>query len=568
VTDLATLVDELLEEDFELSPVTASALGLTEYDAGMDDVSAEGFAEQERDATDFLARFSAIADAGLTADERIDRDLAIAALRGRLVMAEWRGWQRDPLTYSGPAINGVFLLFLHRLRSDQDLVDAAVSRLAQVPTVFQHGRANLDPTLTHPVLLERGAGSARAAARYLKDHLPAEVADVELSERLRSVGARAAEAFEDWARFLDGVRGSAHGSWVFGEERYSRILVEREALGMDARALRERGQAEFDRLDTEMSELARRISGTSDWHAVIAGTMADHPRTEEAMRQAYEVWTARARDFLAEEGLVTLPEGERCLVEPSPLFQRPVLGVASYMAPPAFSDSLTGHFFVPFAPDGTSSEDIDKRLSSNSHASIPAVSVHEAYPGHHWHLVMRRIHASRLRKVLSTPYFSEGWALYAERMMRERGFFDDALVQLNQLESSIFRALRIVVDTGLHMGEMTFEEAVEQLTTRLAMSEPTARAEVGRYCAWPTQAASYLTGCLGILDIRARWLAARGLGDVPIVDLDPVVLREFHDRITSSGSLPIGLAARVMLGDRDLSTIVDGPDPDVDTNRR
>ncbi len=546
---LAALVDELLQEEFELSPVTASALGLTDYDAGMDDVSAEGFAERDRDATDFLARFSAIGDEGLTTDERIDRDLAIATLRGRLVMADWRGWQRDPLTYVKPAIDGIFLLFLHRLRPEQDLVDAATSRLAQVPEVFRHGRANLDPALSHPLLIERGVGSARAAARYLRDHLPGEARDAELAERLRSAGARAAEAFEDWARFLEGFRGTAHGTWVFGEERYSRILREREALGMDARALRERGRDELDRLDAEMSALALRIGGTPDWHEVIERSMADHPRSEAAMRQAYEVWTARARDFLVREGLVTLPDDERCVVEPSPLFQRPILGVASYMAPPAFSDSLAGHFFVPFAPDGTTPEEVDKRLSSNSHASIPAVSVHEAYPGHHWHLVMRRLYASRLRKVLSTPYFNEGWALYAERMMRERGFFDDPMVQLNQLESSIFRALRIVIDTGLHMGEMTFDEAVELMHTRLAMSEPTARAEVGRYCAWPTQASSYLTGCLGIMDIRARWLDARGLGDVVIADVDPAVLREFHDRLASAGSLPIGLAARVMLGD-------------------
>jgi uncharacterized protein (DUF885 family) len=547
--DLATLIDEFLDEEFELSPVTASALGLTDYDAGMDDVSADGFAERDRDAAEYLGRFSAMGDEGLTPDERIDRDLAIAALKGRLVMADWRGWQRDPLTYSGPAINGIFLLFLHRLRPEQDLVDAAVTRLAQVATVFRHGRKNLDPALAHPLIVERGLGSARAGARYLRELLPGEVRDAELAERLRSAGARAADAFDEWARFLEGFGGTAHGTWVFGEERYSRILSEREALDMDARALRERGQAEFEHLDAEMSELAMRIAGTSDWHEVIQRSTQDHPLTEEAMRQAYEVWTARARDFLVEQGLVTLPEGETCRVEPSPLFQRPVLGVASYMAPPAFSDSVTGHFFVPFAPDGTSTEEIDKRLASNSHAAIPAVSVHEAYPGHHWHLVMRRIHASRLRRVLSTPYFNEGWALYAERVMRERGYFDDALFQLHQLESSIFRALRIVIDTSLHMGELTVDEAIERMYTRLAMSEPTARAEVGRYCAWPTQASSYLTGCLGILDIRARWLAARGLGDIPIADLDPAILREFHDTIVASGSLPIGLAAKVMLRD-------------------
>ena len=84
---------------------------------------------------------------------------------------------------------------------------------------------------------------------------------------------------------------------------------------------------------------------------------------------------------------------------------------------------------------------------------------------------------------------------------------------------------------------------------RLAMAEPTARAEVGRYCAWPTQASSYLTGCLEILRIRSRWLAARGLGDVPPADVPAATLREFHDALASSGSLPLGLAERVMLGE-------------------
>ena len=546
-SSLSRLVDEFLDEEFELSPVTASGLGLTDYDAGMDDLSAVSFAERERDARDFIVRFSALTDAELSAEERIDRDLALAMLRGRLITAEWQGWKRDPLTYSGPALNGVFLLFLHRLRPEQDLVDAAVSRLAQVPTVFAQGRANLDPALAHPLIVERALASAKAGARYVRDLLPAEVHALELSERLRSAGAAAAQAFDDWALFLEGFAATAHGTWVFGEERYSRTLREREALPFDARSLREHGQRELDRLDAEMSVLAERIAGTPDWREVIERSAQDHPLTEDAMRQAYEVWTARARDFLAARGLVTLPDGEECLVEPSPVFQRPVLGVASYMAPPAFSDSVTGHFFVPFAPDGTPAEEIDKRLSSNSHGAIPTVSVHEAYPGHHWHLVMRRIHATKLRRVLSTPYFTEGWALYSERLMREQGFFTEPIQDLQHLEANIFRAARIVVDTSLHMGEMSVDEAIDFLRQRLAMAEPTARAEVGRYCAWPTQASSYLTGCLEILRIRSRWLAARGLAEVAPPDVSPAVLRQFHDALVSSGALPLGLAERVML---------------------
>jgi hypothetical protein len=198
------------------------------------------------------------------------------------------------------------------------------------------------------------------------------------------------------------------------------------------------------------------------------------------------------------------------------------------VAPPAFSDRWKGHFFVPFAPDGASEEEVQARLSNNSYGSIPTTSVHEAYPGHHWHLVMRKRNPSDVRRVYSTPYFSEGWALYAERVMRERGFFEQPIQELHHLNATLFRAARIVVDTSLHLGEMSFEEAVEFMTDRAAMPEPVARAEVGRYCWWPTQASSYLTGCLEILAIRDRSggprLRERLPRDVPVE-----VVREFHD---------------------------------------
>jgi uncharacterized protein (DUF885 family) len=307
------------------------------------------------------------------------------------------------------------------------------------------------------------------------------------------------------------------------------------------------GQAEYDRLDAEMSELARDAKGNSDWRKVLEDANEDHPRTEQEMRAEYAEWTQKSRDFLASTGLVTLPDGERCEVEPSPFFQRPLLAVASYIGPPAFSDTLTGHFFVPFAPEGTSEEDIQKRLASNSNSGIPTTAVHEAYPGHHWHISWSKVHAPKLRVVLGTPYFSEGWALYAERVMRERGFFEDPLHELNHLEATIFRAARIVVDTSLHMGEMTYDEAVKFMIEKTSLTEPTARAEVGRYCTWPTQASSYLTGCLEILRIRRRYLDARGFGGVAPSDAPIGVMRDFHDKLCGSGRLPIGLAERAVM---------------------
>ena len=548
MTDLAAALADLLAADFAASPVLGSSVGRTEFDHLLDDLSAAAFEGRDATAAALLARLDAIDEGALTPDEGIDRDLARSVLRGRLILAPFQGWRRDPVVYSGPITSGLFTLFLHRLRPEAELVDAAVARLARAGDAIDAGIANLDPELAHPLIVERGLGAARGAARYVRDLVWLDVADPAARDRLRTAGEQAAPHLDRWVAHLEAFLPRAHGSWQLGEAGYTAILRERETLGDDARSLRERGRAELARLDAEMRDVSLAATGNPDYVDVLRHDDEHHPPTEPAMLEAYAEATARARAFLAETGLVTLPEGETCAVVPSPVFQRPVLGVASYISPPAFSDRLRGHFFVPFAPDGTPEAEIQARLANNSYGSIPTTSVHEAYPGHHWHLVMRKANPSDVRRVYSTPYFNEGWALYAERVMRERGFFVEPIHVLHHLNATLFRAARIVVDTSLHLGEMTFDEAVAFMVDRAAMPEPVARAEVGRYCWWPTQASSYLTGCLEILAIRERYLAARGFAGTDPAEVPVAVLRGFHDALASSGALPLGLAARAVLG--------------------
>jgi uncharacterized protein (DUF885 family) len=118
---------------------------------------------------------------------------------------------------------------------------------------------------------------------------------------------------------------------------------------------------------------------------------------------------------------------------------------------------------------------------------------------------------------------------------------------LQHLNATLFRAARIVVDTSLHLGEMSYGEAVSFMVERAALPEPVARAEVGRYCWWPTQASSYLTGCLEILATRDRYLAARGFAGASPAEAPVEAVRDFHDAIASSGALPLGLADRAVM---------------------
>ena len=538
MSQFAELARAFFDETLQDSPVLASQLGIDGFDDRLDDLSESAFADRRRRAAAWLGRFGQLPDTACASfDELLDRDLIRSHLRGRAILDEWQMWRRQPETYLNPGLGGIFTLFLHRLKPEPDLVRAAIARLRAIPRALEDGRGNLQAELAPKVYVERAIRQARAGARYLGEVLAGEVQDDRLRAELADWGGVASGAMEVYAEFLEReLLPRANGQWAIGADRYSRLLREKEMLQDDAASLRKRGRREYDRLAEDLRRCARQLEGTDDWPGVLRHLNADHPPTPEVMLRTYADWTGRAREFLRERGLVTLPAGEECVVEPSPLFQRPVTAVASYNSPPPFSSSMRGHFFVPFPPDGASEQEVQQRLENNSYASIPTTAVHEAYPGHHWHLVTAKSNPSPIRRAFRTPYFTEGWGLYAEHVMREQGFFTDLRHEISHIEATLFRAARIIVDTSLHIGDMAFDEAVEFMRTRANLPEPTARAEVARYCAWPTQASAYLTGCLEILRIRERFLTERGGS-----------LRDFHDRLAASGGLPIALAERAAL---------------------
>ena len=514
-----------LEWYFDGNPVHADALGAPGYGHRLGDFSAEAFDSRDRDITGWLARFEAEPDG-------IDRDLVVSVLRGGELMAGWPAWRRDPSVYLSPVFAGLLLPFLHRLRPEPELVDGALARLAEVPDALASCRANLDPALSAPRLVRRALGQAAAGPVFLRDSLPAEVSDPELRSVLLDAAVPAVQAFEETADFLTDFAERATGDWRMGEPLYSALLEQRELLSYGAGELHRRGVTAWDTLDAQMRELAPRVAGGSaDWRATMTALQDDHPPTLAAMRAEYEAETARARAFLVEHELVTFAEGEKCRVVPAPAFQRPILAVASYLQPPALTRSRVGHFFVPYTSDGATEEQVTQRLRTNARAQLPTISVHEAYPGHHWQLSWSAEASPAVRAVHRSSYFAEGWALYAEGMMRGQGYFTDPAHELAHLDARIFRAARIIVDTALHCGDMDPAQAEEFMATHASLSPGTVKAEIDRYCAWPTQAPSYLTGCLEIEQLRAQW---------------PGELRDFHDTLAGSGCLPLGLAGRAL----------------------
>ena len=531
--DLDRLIRDWIDEEMTDSPTRATTLGVDGHDHELGDFGADAFEDQIASAHRWTARLEAVGDDGLSPSQRIDRDLVLSGLRGRLVMEDWQSWRRDPSLYLDPCLSGVFILFLQAQHPLPDLVDSACARLAQVPSALETAARQLDPGLLAPVIRDRAIGQCQAAIRYYRELLPAETPEPAGRARLAEAGAAAADAFAILAAHLSSL--DPQGSYAIGDERYSALLRQRELLDYGSDGLHQRGRSAWADLDALMTEVAARL-GSDSWRAALEEINSRHPSTPEEMLEGYRAMTERCRQFLIEQDIVTVPEGETCAVIPSPAYQRPVLAVASYSAPPAFKPSRSGHFFVPYPPAGTTSEQVQQRLATNSYASMATIAAHEAYPGHHWHLVWSQDHAGPVRSVVRTPYFSEGWALFAEHLMGEAGFFADDSEWLCHLEARIFRAARIVVDTSLHAGDMTIEQAVEHMHAHTGLSEATARAEVGRYCAWPTQAASYLTGAMELERIRERYVT-EGIGTA----------RGFNDAVAATGSLPLGLAEQAVM---------------------
>ena len=372
---------EWLSETFAEKPAMASALGLVEYDGELGDFSEEAFDRRARSARRWAVRLAELGWAGpptgtsaggntgpraraapppgaLTEDDRIDAALLASHLAGDEVMSEWQFWQRDPDAYLDPCLWGISTLFTQRLRPEAELVEAAVSRLKQVAGVLERAWSQLDPELASPIVLEHGIAAAHGGVEFFTESLPAAIASPELREVVAAPAEEASVALRRFADRLSELAGSASGSFAIGEERYSALLKQRELLSLDAAQLHALGQRAWADLDAEMTELANRVAGigagdgAAGWRSVVTALFSDHPGNPEELVTAYAEACWRARSFLVEHELVTLPEGERCWVEPSPEFLRPVIAVASYQEPPPFAVGNEGHFFVPFPPSG------------------------------------------------------------------------------------------------------------------------------------------------------------------------------------------------------------------------
>lgn len=527
-TSLADITSSALDLRWNLNPVEATAEGLKDYDGRYGSYTRE----------DVGAHIAALRSVSGTLEaveaEDLDAEIDRTALLGEVRVATNRlkveqPHERDPGFWLTHALEGLYLLLVRQDRTAEERKTAVRSRLEDLPRFLGEGRETLNACPR--VFVETALQISDAATGVIRN----------VAETLGSPGdadfektvSDALSAVEDFVAFIGGdlLDNAGDGNYAIGEDAFNFRLHFEHALRSTAPEIYRYGLRLVEEVESEIAAIAREMDFQGPWPDLVAKLRADHPSAQELV-SAYREEMNRSFEFVVEQGLVAIPEGGLDVVE-TPPFLRPMAPIAGYQGPGVFSEDRTGTFMVSVPGDGIDPKLQTQMLRNHCFYDLPTIALHEGYPGHHLQILTAQEQPSPIRKTVSTPLMIEGWALYCEDMMAEEGFYRSLEERLFQKVQLLWRAVRVVLDVGLHTRGMSFGEAIDMLVDRVGIERTNAEAEVRRYCANPGYQLCYAVGRREIKALRASYQAAAG------ADFS---LQEFHSTLLSYGSLPVSLA--------------------------
>jgi uncharacterized protein (DUF885 family) len=537
-TTFRALVEERFRDLVTTFPVHATFLGIHSEDHRFGDASREamdGFRDRERR---HLAALEALDPAELSDEMRFERDLALFnARRSVFDLDVHRVWERRSLAMDEVG-DGIFALLARDFAPLPDRLESIASRLEQVPRVLAEYRTRLMPDavkLWNEIEVESAAEVPGLFAEVVAAGRTTWSEGHPVLRRLERASERASAAVEEYGAWLRQELGRMGNAWPLGRERYDELVDLRQLDGLTTDDILAIGEEQLEVNARGRAEAARAVDPRATEAEVVDRLKSNHPATFDEALAAYRNAMDRARRFIVDHGVATLPPDERLTVIPTPEYLRNVIPFAAYFEPPKFDASPSGLYVVTPSVDGN-----PRAMREHYYGSISNTSIHEAYPGHHLQLSAAIEHPSLVRLLVDAPEFVEGWAMYCEQMMREEGFDTGPEFMVALYTDAIWRACRIVLDVRLHRGEMTVDEAIDFLVERTGFERPNAQAEVFRYTYTPTYQFSYLLG--KVLLMRLREDERKRLGD-------SFSLRSFHDRLLYAGSLPISFHRRVLAGE-------------------
>ena len=540
---LLSLFDEEWQYQLRTNPEWATLLGDGRYNDRLSDESPEFFQSDLDQKRRFLTRFEAVNPAGFSRQDTLSRELMIRRLRQEIEGAQFKRWEMPVNQMGGLHLELPDMVVLTPFNTVADY-DNYLARLHQIPHAFDQVTANMrqglrDGLMPPRYLLEKVAAEADDVASKTGENspfakpvkeFPSSVHSPE-QKRLRdavlaAIADRIVPSYQGFATFVRTEYaphgGTDPGVWSLpdGAARYRFNIRRITTTDMTPEEIHALGLKQIDEIEAEMIAVAHKL-GFKD-----LASLNDHIKNERRFyatsgQQVLDLYTNYARDMEAELPKLFghLPKSKLTVI--------PMEASRSKNAVPAdYSDGT---------PDGSRPGHINVNEWDPEHRlvlNIEAIAYHEGIPGHHLQLSLAQEMQSlpEFRRHAGYTAFVEGWALYAERLGKEVGRYQDPYSDYGRLENEMWRAIRLVIDTGVHDKHWSRDQMVAYFHRYTAMDEPNIQSEVDRYIAWPGQALAYKLGQLEIIKLREA--ARQKLGD-------KFDIRAFHDEVLGNGALPL-----------------------------
>jgi uncharacterized protein (DUF885 family) len=534
------LFEEYYQEQLKNHPETATAYGDFRYNDRLDDDSLAAQLKYHARDEDYRRRLDAISTDGFAEQDALSHALLLRALAQRNDDFAFKEFEMPVNQMGGPHIRLADLPLSMPFDSVKHYEDY-LARLHQIPRVFQETEG----------VLRAGRRDGLMPVRFLLEKIPAQCDGVISSnpfllptkkypadfsaadrERLTAAITQAANeevlpAYRAFSAFIAGEYAPQGRSTLSaeslpgGKQRYLNDIKSRATVSdLSPQQIHGIGLKEIERIQAEMQAIARG-QGFSDLQAFRESLQTNPkymPTSAEQILDDFRKYIAQMQPKLPE--LFGYLPGSPVTVEAIPDFQ-----------------AASATHYSRGTPDGKRPGRVVVATSNFAQRSLindEATAYHEGIPGHHMQLsVAQQMTAlPSFRQHIGNSGYIEGWALYAEELGKEVGFYRDPVSDYGRLRSELFRAVRLVVDTGLHDQGWSREQVVEFMRKYQPVDEPTIQSETDRYIAWPAQALSYKLGQLKFRELRER--AKRELG----AKFD---LRAFHDEMLNGGVLPLDL---------------------------
>jgi uncharacterized protein (DUF885 family) len=534
------LFDEYYETELRTHPEMATAFGDYRYNDQLNDYSLAGAESENERAQAWLARLKAIPVTGFPEQDRVSHEVLARSLEQRIADHSLKEYEMPVSQMSGPQTHLADLPLAMPLDSVKHYEDY-IARLHQIARVFGQTEEVLragkqDGLMPVRFLLEKVPGQCLGVIAADPFLLPAQKfpASVPAGEqpRLRKeitevVVKEVLPAYVEFANFIadeyapSGRTTLAVTSLPGGERRYLNDIRARTTLSnLTPDQIHQIGLREMQRIQEEMLVIAHRegFEDLPSFRQSLKSNPRYRPASAEAIVEDFRKDIAQMQPKLPE--LFGFIPGLPLTVEAMPDFE---------------PDNST--HYQSGTPDGKRPGRVVVAVANfeqRSTVNDEATAYHEGIPGHHMQLSVAQTLTAlpNFRRHGGNSGYIEGWALYAEQLGKEVGFYQDPVSDYGRLSSELLRAVRLVVDTGIHSKGWSRDQVVEFMRKSGAVDEPTIQAQTDRYIAWPAQALAYKLGQLKFLELRER--ARKALGS----QFD---IRRFHDEMLNGGVLPLDL---------------------------